>query len=213
MSVSTRITPINRSIELMLQRHLSPEARQARLAGFAKERLKEAQAVNRQALGSVPPHETYVDGRQGAAVESVKADGVIVFDFELLDDLFGWIDLQLVTHAPVRSGRFRKSFVFFADGVEVDPNGPVPQAREYVYLNVQPYARKIERGLSPQAPDGVFQAVATMAKKRFGNLAAIRFSYRSFQQGGVVSYAAAKGRAAAKRERDTRVPAIVITVR
>lgn len=207
MAVTTRITPISRSIELTMQRHLSPEAQSARLAAYAKERLAEAQATNRQALGQVPPHDTYVDGRQGAAVESVKPDGVIVFDFELLDDLFGWIDLQLITHAPVLTGKYRRSFVLFADGMEVDPDGDVPPAKEYVYLNMQPYSRKIEQGLSDQAPDGVFEAVAVLAKKRFGNLAKIRFSYRT-------PIAASGGSSKENRQTDraNRQPAIVITV-
>lgn len=221
MAVTIKITPINRSIELMMQRHLSPEARSARLAVYAKERLAEAQATNRQALGRVPPHDTYVDGRTGAQVESVKPDGVIVFDFELLDDLFGWIDLQLITHAPVLTGKFRRSFVFFADGVEVDPDGDIPPAREYVYLNTQPYARKIERGLSKQAPDGVFQAVATLARKRFSNLAAIDFEYRAVLNGAVADWAGKRrpsktGKSRRSRERalekDTRQPAIIINV-
>lgn len=228
MAVTTRITPISRSIELTMQRHLSPEARSARLAAYAKERLAEAQATNRQALGQVPPHDTYVDGRQGAAVESVKPEGVIVFDFELLDDLFAYIGEQLVIHAPVKSGDYQRSFAFFVDGVELEPGEPVPAFSEAVFLNTQPYSRKIERGLSDQAPDGVFQAVATLAKKRFGNLASIRFSYRALQEDGIMTYQAvgqkatrakngrftANGadRSAQKLERSLRTPAIVIQV-
>ena len=53
-------------------------------------------------------------------------------------------------------------------------------AEEYVFINTQPYARKIEgtggRRMAPQAPDGVYQAVATLAQRRFGNIARITFS-------------------------------------
>jgi len=207
MAVRTRITPINRNIELIMQRTLSPEAQSRRLAAHARERLAEAQEINRQALGRIPPHETFVDRRQGAPLESVKPDGVIVFDFELLDDLFAWIGEQLVLHAPVLTGEYRRSFAFFVDGVELEPGQPVPPFKEAVFLNTQPYSRKIERGLSDQAPDGVFQAVATLAKKRFGNMANIRFSYRT-------PLASTEGSPKQRREtdRENRTPAIVIQV-
>lgn len=228
MAVRTKITPINRNIELIMQRTLSAEARSARLAAHARTRLSEAQEINRQALGRVPPHQTFVDRREGAPLESVKPDGVIVFDFELLDDLFSWIGEQLVLHAPVLTGAYQRSFAFFADGVEIEPGQPVPTFREALFINTQPYARKIERGYSDQAPDGVFQAVATLAKKRFGNMASIRFSYRALHEGGIMPYqptgtAAARAtngrftasgadRTAQKQENALRMPAIVITV-
>lgn len=236
MAVRTRIEPIDRSIVLAIRQGESPEEYSRHLASYARGALKEAQETNRQVVGRVPPHETWVDGRKDAPLESVKPDGVIVFEFELLNDLFAWIGQMLVQNSPVLTGRYSDSFVFFAGGVEVAPGGEVPPAEEYVFLNIQPYARKIERGLSPQAPDGVFQGVAALAKRRFGNMAHIRFSYRSFQEGGITAYIGTgtkrgrnhiasgrhKGRftatptdnsAARKAERDTRMPAIVIALR
>lgn len=207
MVVRTRIEILDRDIDLIFATTLSPQERSAELARHAKAALAEAQTINAGALGMVPPHETFVDGRRGAAVESVKPDGVVVFEFELLSDLFAWIGEQLVLHAPVLTGAYRRSFRFFSDGLEVEPGSAVPNAREYMFLNVQPYARKIERGLSDQAPDGVFQAVAVLAKARFGNLAMIRFSYRS------PGPAAMRVKGSQKAERSSRVPAIVIVPR
>lgn len=218
MALRVRITPIERSAALALRAGEDPRQRAARLAGFARDRLAEAQEQNRQALGAVPPHETFVDGRRGAALESVSPNGTIVFEFDLASDLFAYIDLLLITHAPVRRGQFRRSFVLLADGVEVDPQAArLPDAQEYVYVNTQPYARKIERGLSPQAPDGVFEAVATLAARRLGNLARIRFGFRSLTGGAVADWAARTNMKAGKRKgfrrRDwlTRQPAIIIT--
>lgn len=208
MAITTRIDSIDRDLALMLKEELSPQARSAALASFARQELAKAQNTNRQALGYEPPHETFVDGARGGAVETVKPDGTILFAFDLINDLFAWIGEQLVIHAPVLTGQFQRSFRFYADGREVDPGADVPVAREYVFLNVQPYARKIERGHSDQAPNGVFEAVAALARGRFGNLANIRFSYRTPE----VSIAASpKSRKDADRE--TRSPAIVITMR
>jgi len=218
MAIRTRIEPIDRSVVLAIRQGEDPRERSRKLAMYAQKHLEEAQEQNRLALGFVPPHETYVDGRRGAPMESVKPDGVIVSEFEVMADMFGYIDLLLITHSPVKSGRYRRSHLLLADGVEIDPSSPqLPDADEYVYINAQPYSRKIERGLSSQAPEGVYEAVAALAAKRFGNLARIRFSFRSLLGGAVGDWASktkmpTKSRKGAKR-RDwlTRQPAIVIT--
>ena len=86
-----------------------------------------------------------------------------------------------------------------------------------MFLNTQPYARKIEgyRGLggvvhrapsSPQAPDGVYQAVATLAQRKFGNVAKITFSYRTAIGGEII------GGKAGDRSK-LRNPAIVVRLR
>jgi hypothetical protein len=218
MVVRTKIDPIDRDIALMLDEELSPAAQSAALAQYAREQFAEAAAVNTAALGHAPEHETFVDGARTEQLDRVRPDGAIVFEFELLDEMFGWIDLQLITHSPVKSGRYQRSHVLLADGEVVDPDGSMPDAREYVYINTQPYARKIEAGRSRQAPDGVYQAVAALAARRFGNLARISFGYRAPLFGAVDTWASgtkmkSKGRSAgARAEWLRRQPAIVVTV-
>lgn len=224
--VTTRIEPIERSIVLAIREGEPPAERGKRLAGYARQALAEAQEINRRATGVVPPHETYVDGRLEAPLETVKPDGVIVFEFDLLNDLFEWIGDMLVKHSPVGHEdniHYFASHAFFADGVEIAPGAEVPPAEEYVFLNLQPYARKIERGLSKQAPDGVYEAVTVLARRRFNNVASIRFTYRSPLLGYVPGAAnRAERRAmrnqparwsAIRMERESRQPAIVIRVR
>lgn len=189
MAVFSRIDSIERDIAVMLDETTSPEARSLELAAFARRELAEAQRVNQQALGMVPPHDTFVDGKPGAAVEAVRPDGVVVFEFEMLQDIFAQIGEMLVQASPVRTGRFARSFLFLADGVLVDPGAAVPPASEYVFVSSVPYARKIEQGLSPMAPDGVFQAVAAIASRRFSNLASITFSHVVLQAGMIDEWA------------------------
>ncbi|MFG1349092.1 hypothetical protein [Xanthobacter autotrophicus] len=228
MAVRTRVDPIDRSFIVDLSEGEAGAGQSKVFADFAREAIAEASEQNRAATGTDVPYETFVDGRRGAPLESVKPDGTIVAVFDLMDDLFEWIGDMLVQNSPVLTGDYANSHIFFADGVEVSPGAVVPPAAEYVFLNLQPYARKIERGLSPQAPDGVYEAVAAMARRRFGGVANIKFSFRSFQEGGVVAYTGTgtrqernrtKGKFAEtplaggderKRERDTRRPAIVI---
>lgn len=189
MAVRTRVQPIDRDIALLLDEDLSPAAQSRALAAFAEEQLKDAQATNSQALGHVPRHQTYVDGRAGAALEAVAPTGSIVFEFELVSDVIEWIEQVLIQHSPERSGRYSRSHVLFADGAEVQFGAAVPEAREFIFVNTQPYARKIERGLSAQAKSGVYEVVAVLGNRRFGNIAKIKFAFVVPQFGAVHDWA------------------------
>lgn len=219
MAVFTKIDPIDRDIQVMLADDLSPQARSKALAEFADTQIDGAAEAARQAIGTTPRYTVTVDGRQGAPLESVKPDGVIVAEFELLTDVLSWIGEQLVLHSPVSSGRYQDSHVLMADGVAIEPGLKIPPAEEYVFVNVQPYARKIERGMSSQAPDGVYQAVATLAARRFNNVAKISFNYRTPLFGAIDKWAAtpsAQAHAARHRRRSNvgewlrNQPAVVV---
>ncbi|CAH1658705.1 hypothetical protein CHELA1G11_12869 [Hyphomicrobiales bacterium] len=199
MALRVRTKIINRDIVAFVKQGISAEAAASMRADIAREALAEAQEQNRKALGRLPPHETYVDGRKGAPLESVKPTGTVLFEFDLYNELFSWIGEQLVLHSPVLTGHYRQSHLFFADGAAVDPGAALPEAGEYLFVNDRPYARMIEGGSSDQAPDGVYEAVAALANRRFGNVARIRFTYRT-----VVG---------SRKDASTRQPAIVITLK
>jgi len=186
VSLSIRLTPIRRDIDFMFKQGIGDKAQSAILAAFALEKIEEAKQQNKQALGAVPSYKVYVDGNEGAPLTSVKPDGVIRAEFQLVNETLGWIATQLQMHSPVRTGRYAKSHELFADGVDTENPNAAPPAEEYVFLNTQPYSRKIERGESPQAPDGVYQSVATLAQRRFGNVAKITFAYRTAIGGEII---------------------------
>jgi hypothetical protein len=205
MAVRTKVEPIHRDIRLLLN-DLSAESQSAAIASFAREQLADAQDINKRALGSLPTHETFVNGQRSSNIDAVKPSGSVVYEFDLFSSVFGFIDLLLIRNSPVGTppkdrhpGLYRRSHILLADGVEVDQRAALPDAREFVYLNTQPYARKIEKGLSQQAPDGVYQVVAHLAARRFGNIAKITFGYRRLA-GGV------------RGGKEDRQPAIIITV-
>lgn len=191
-------------VDAIVARDLSPEAQKRAAAGFARERLAEAIRTNRQATGREPEFEQIVDGRTGAPLESVNLPGRIIFRFDGgLARVFEWVGDMLVQHSPVVSGEYSRSHRFLAAGREIDPGGEVPNADEFVFISVTPYARRLEKHYEPA---GIYEGVAAMARQRFGDIANIRFTFRSPAEFGLPSSPASR-----RAARDSRVPAIIIT--
>lgn len=178
---SGTIDPIDVDIAAITDEEFSPETRSAALAEFARETLIAAEKQNADALGSSPSHTTKVDGSLGSDEDRVRPDGTIEYAFNLLPDVFAWISDMLEQFAPVLSGAFKASFELLADGQVIDPDGEIPRASEFVFESTVAYASKIEGEGGPpesrQAPNGVFEAVATLAQSKFPAVN-IAFSYR-----------------------------------
>lgn len=224
MAITTRLVALDRDVAVILAEDLSPAARSARLAAFAREQAADADRINAEAAGSPVPHRTFVDGAAGRPEEAVKPDGTIVYTWDLVNSDIREIMAMLVAASPRRSGRYAESHLLFADGVEVSPGMTPEDVGQFVIVSAVPYARKIERGESRQAPEGVYEAVAALASKRFGNRARIAFGWRSLAELGSSSLVTwARNRAPRPGERrqnaktrfnrDVRNPAIVITFR
>lgn len=201
---------------------LSPQARQKIIADAAGRIIADAAARNAQAAGHAVPYKVMVDGRAGAPLTSVNPNGGhIVVRFELIADVLRWIDELLIKHSQPLTGHYAKSHVWLADGqlCELDH---LPEAKAYQVLSTVPYARRIERGESSQAPSGVYEVVAVLAGQRFGNIGHVSFGYRSplldYVPGGKNRTERAAFRnlparlSAMRMERATRVPAITIMV-
>lgn len=206
---SSRITA--RDIDLLV----SPGQTAQEAAAFARLAFEEAQARNTAALGYPPDFEHFVDGRRGAPLESVKIPGTISFVFDLQFGVVEWIYQQLLVHAPRLSGRYAASIFVYADGARVAGVEMIhPGVREVVFLPTVAYARKIEKGRSSKAPQGVMEVVAQKARARFGNVAKVRFTYEAPTGGGthIEQWAHSRtGRSKTQRGRDLRNPAIKVT--
>jgi len=227
VAVVTKFVPMDRDV-LFSGAGLSEQEMATAFAAFARNEIEAAERQNEAALGRAVAHETAVDGVRGAGLAQIKARSIVVATFDLGADVVTWTYQEAVKHAPVLSGAFRRSIRVYEDGTEVSgPDAVSPSADEVVITSVAPYARKLEGGagkkyMSAQASDGVFEAVAALAAKRYGGQAKIRFSYRSPTGGasGLERWArgnAAKrdGNAAQRRQyqRNTRQPAIIIRFR
>jgi len=219
--LTVRVQPIDADILVVVNDNLSPAAQSAALAAFARQTAKDADALNQKALGYLPPRKTFVDSVEGGSEDRVRPRGQVVYEYTLLLDVLAFIDQTLIEHSPVKSGRYSRSHELFADGNHVDPEGEIPPAAEYVFINAQPYARKVEKGESPQFPNGVYEATAALAASRFGNMAKVAFEYRPLPGGGDVADWAASPHAAKHARRHHRVsnpgewlkrqPAIIVT--
>lgn len=221
MAVRVRLDPIDRDIKLLLSQELSPQRQAEVFKQFARQEINSAKTHNRAILRRDPRMIVTVDGSENESLSSVKVTSVVIAEFEVVLEALGWISTQLQTHSPVKSGRYVKSHELFADGEHVENPNNAPVADRYVFLNVQPYARKLELGSSSQAPAGVYQAVAKLAQK-FGNVAKISFGYESAVGFASMSgwagsssakrWAAAHGRRSDTTEWLTRQPAIIVSL-
>ena len=186
MSLTVRIVPMAKSIAVTIRNDLSVENQKKYAAAFAQVGIDAAKDKNRQILGRVPPYTVTVDGSKGARLESVNPNGgTIIAEFELIEGLLRWIGEQLIERSPFTSGAYQRGHTLFADGVEVTPGAVIPDAEEYVFMNLVPYARRLEVGKTKsgrpfliQVPNKIYERTAKDASRRFGNQADIKFGFR-----------------------------------
>jgi hypothetical protein len=179
--LNVKVDPIDRDVKLLIQNTLSDEAQSKFFAEFATELAEKTKEANEEILGHPIKPKVWVDGVQGGDEFHVKPHGVIVYEFPIVSDLLQYIAVSLQQHSPVGAkhdehpGLYKKTHTLFADGIEVEVNARIPEATEYLFVNTQPYARKIEKGESNQASSGVFEVTANEARKRFSNIARVEF--------------------------------------
>lgn len=210
MALRTKIEPVESWVKIVVDQDLSPEARSRQVAAFARGRIDEAKAQNTAVLGRPTPETVFVDGREGAALESVNPDrGIIVAEFDLVLDVLDWILTRLRESSPVRSGKYREGHRLFADGKEVSLSEEVPPAEEYAFTNTVPYSSRLEVGKTKsgrafviQIPPKLYFRVAGEARKRFGNIADINYTFRGIIDGAQVN--AEKMPSSLKRSRNRR---------
>lgn len=188
-----RLQGMAREVNLAMH-DLDAESRKKLVLQAARENLEEAQKIN----GTGVPFTTIVDGQRGAAITNVRDGGVIVYLFNSAVQAVVATLSALRQNAPRKSGRYASSFVVLINGTQASPPYDVQITDTVTFTNLQPYARKIEQGLSSQSPNGVFEVVARQIRREFGSFLSVKFTYRSFVGG--------KGK-------NLRYPSIILTVK
>jgi hypothetical protein len=180
--------------------NMEPAALAAQLAAFAKSEL--AAAIQRG--DASPPYETVVNGRVGAAEESVIPPGPIVYVFSggnLWPAVIGFALDYLQRRSPVDSGDYRNSFVVIADGrikggsyagvyrralLGGKVQGPtdIPASAKVIITNTQPYTRKIEMGaMRMSVPPGLFKDAESAVAGEYGEVVSVSTQFLRLHSG------------------------------
>lgn len=144
---------------------LEPEAINALLAKFAKDSVREVISSGR-ASGT---YERYVNGRQGAPEDAVQAPGPIIYEFSLWEPIITFALDEIRRRSPVKSGRFRSSFIVLANQRGVTDFDAIGPDAEVIITNFQPYVRKAENGLLGAKRYSIFDGTKRALASRFGN--------------------------------------------
>lgn len=210
--LTTRVEPIERDVAVIIGEEFSPQARSRHLADHARRAFVEADTINARIFGRVPASRTWVDNREGANLDSVRPDGQITREYDLVVEALEQIRVELRRTSPRLTGAYQESHALFADDVEVPIGAMPPIAQEYVLVSVAPYSRKLER---------LYSIYANAAAKRYAHGLKVRFTHRSVRGGAIGEWAARTGMTRQRRRMNraqlqdwlTRQPAIVVTVR
>lgn len=158
--------------------------------------------VGRGAFTTTPTVVT--DGVVGRDYRAVKPFGRIEFvATPTLRLAVAWALEQLRRLSPYATGRYRQGHVVLLNGQGLSDGGLAvldraePGDRVQI-VNIEPYARKIEgqrakrrkqikgrRGLSRQAPNGVYRAVFALLQQRYGRTLYIDYRLERLELGGV----------------------------
>ena len=160
---------------------LSEEAISAALAKFARSEL--ARVI--QSGQGTAAYSRFVNGREGAAEESVKAPGPIVYVFSWWESIIRDALSALVAVSPSKSGRFVKSFIVIANGRLVADFSDIEGASEVIITNAQPYVRKIQVGaMKMSVPPRIFeQARKALLAKYTQQLVSCQVTFLNIQGG------------------------------
>jgi hypothetical protein len=154
---------------------------------------------------------TVIDRRRyDAPIESVQSFGVIEYIARVdIREAAEWVWAEVIRRSPVDSGRYQDSHVVMINGVSVDSLDGYQPGDKIQIVNIQPYSRKIERGLSLLAPNGVYRLVYAAARRRFRD-AFVQHKWVKLDSGVKVSGLAGGGRRRERKMRDAVYPAIQI---
>lgn len=207
---------VNRAIALSLDHLIPPATRAAAAAQLARKTRDELIAK-----GEAPPfYQTFVDGHEGAAEETVRLDGgAILYRFNVLG-LAATFALEYARRrSPEQSGEYRDSWVVFVDGqVWGKEFDRIPADATVILTNHAPYHRRIDtggqRGIGRKIVEDTRQAVMA----RWGGVLDVARQFVEIPGGYIL-----KGRARARGKRRLRAsqragaamqyPAIVMKAR
>jgi hypothetical protein len=159
---------------------------QQQLVAKAKQLNKEIMGADPRPLAVV----RHVDGVQDAPEETVKPDGVIVYDYDRLDQVVEFALETLRQLSPVDSGDYARGHVVMLNGEVVDGLAGWKPGDRVTISNPEPYARKIEIGKNGYRANGhVYDKAAQIVARRFGNMVDTSVEYETAPPGAIHEWA------------------------
>jgi len=152
---------------------ISPEAVNRALADFARAQLHKAQASGAASRS----YRLYVNDRPATSEYEVEAPGPILYLFSMWAEIIDYAISELKRRSPVRSGRFRESFIVIVNGNIVPSGRTIDATAEVIVTNFQPYIRKAEAGLLGTKRFAIFDGTKRALTRRFGNEGRSSFGY------------------------------------
>lgn len=159
------------------------ETRQA-LIQLARD--SEAEAIRDS--GMQPSVTRYVNGREGAAIESVELPGPIVIEFDYIAEAVDYCHKYFYGRAPVDTGEYKGSMTTFVNGSEDPFMKTYKTGDEVVLVPLIDYSRMLEVGKKRdgrpfvvQVPPGIIEDTYDATRRRYGNIVNIAFTWQAFE--------------------------------
>lgn len=185
----------------------------ARRAMVATAYAEEARVIREQRArsgGIAPTLTRLVDGRRGAAYETVRENGVIILQWRYLREIAAVAMARLKARAPETSGDYKRGLKVFADDAEatLSARGIPESTRRVTMVATVPYARRLEIGKREgggafviQVAPHIVAETAQFLARDYRGVATIRFVYEDVQGPAAGRSRAAATRAASRADR------------
>lgn len=195
-----------------------PEQAKEAMVQAALTRKAQVESEQSSRAGVKPTVTMVVDGVKNAPLNTVKPNGVILLDWNYLQEAVLVTVGYLRRHGPVLKGDWKRAISVEVGERWVDPTAPIPaDAKEaFVFVNV-PYARRLEIGKHNDGRPFVIQVEhhfieKTVLKLRASmrSLATFDFAWAPLEHSAAAHKAAGTRRTRAGHDRAMRVPGIRI---
>jgi hypothetical protein len=145
--------------------------------------------------GGIAPLGTQViDGVRDAPLSAIHPDSVIVLLWNYLPEVATRTYEALVQRSPRLTGRYIEGLLVFIDGQPSELSAITNDTRQVQIVASVPYARRLEVGKDlegqpwvKQVAPHIVEETAIVAKRKFGDLASVTYSYVDLSNAWVLS--------------------------
>lgn len=181
------LAAFRRELDVFVDQALGPEGQREIFVAVAREALAEFEAQWRSALAKEPEFERFVDGRLGADLASVRADGVIAERVRPIGPIVDRALELFEIFTKIVTGESKSRIFAFVNDMQTPLGSAEARPGDQVAITmladwdwkgeVRGFNDKDTSGFS----NGLFESVAAILKKEFsGAQTPIRFTGRNF---------------------------------